>query len=110
MRRGQNRIDFGESEALRPEGLCRKSVHGSTGSPRTDHGGLDINYLAVRPELVEGRDPNCDTVSKGRGRSTVLSVLKDFPVRHSHCIVPLHPDLKTGACGDVPVNQGGRFN
>ena len=35
--------------------LYRKSVHGSTGSPRTDHGTLKINYLAVRPERVEGR-------------------------------------------------------
>ena len=43
--------------------LCRKSVHGSTSSPRTDHGLLKINYLAVRPEHVEGRTVNCDTVS-----------------------------------------------
>ena len=28
--------------------------HGSTSSPRTDHGTLKINYLAVRPEPVEG--------------------------------------------------------
>ena len=49
--------------------LCRKSVHGSTSSPRTDHGTLKINYLAVRPfdklrtgsERVEGRTANCDT-------------------------------------------------
>jgi hypothetical protein len=34
--------------------VCRKSVHGSTGSPRTDNDTLKINYLAVRPELVEG--------------------------------------------------------
>ena len=47
--------------------LCRKSVHGSTSSPRTDHGTLKINYLAVRPERVEGRTVNCDTVSKGEG-------------------------------------------
>jgi len=47
--------------------LCRKSVHGSTGSPRTDHGTLEINYLAVRPERVEGRPENYDTVSRGRG-------------------------------------------
>ena len=32
------------------ERLCRKSVHGSTGSLRTDHGTLKINYLGVRPE------------------------------------------------------------
>ncbi|HSB06690.1 MAG TPA: hypothetical protein VLK23_16030, partial [Thermodesulfobacteriota bacterium] len=37
-----------------------------TGSPRTDHGTLEINYLAVRPERVEGRAANCDTLSKGR--------------------------------------------
>ena len=47
--------------------LCRKSVHGSTGSPRTDHDILDINHLAVRPERVEGRTANCDTVSGGEG-------------------------------------------
>ena len=32
--------------------LCRKSVYGSTGSPRTDHGTLKINYLTVRPECI----------------------------------------------------------
>jgi len=48
--------------------LCRKSVHGSTSSPRTDHGTLKINYLAVRPERVEGRTVNCDTVSSPMGR------------------------------------------
>jgi hypothetical protein len=48
--------------------LCRKSVHGSTSSPRTDHGTLKVNYLAVRPERVEGRTVNCDTVSRGEGR------------------------------------------
>jgi hypothetical protein len=47
------------------ERLCGKSVHGSTGSPRTDHGTLEINYLAVRPELVEGRAADCDTVAEG---------------------------------------------
>ena len=81
-----------------PPRLCRKSVHGSTSSPRTDHGTLKINYLAVRPEpfdspftlslskgerfaqdrLVEGRTVNCDTVSpwegkKGRGDQSILS-------------------------------------
>jgi hypothetical protein len=50
-----------------PWRLCRKSVHGSTGSPRTDHGTLEINYLAVRPEHVEGRAADCDTVSLGGG-------------------------------------------
>ena len=47
--------------------LCRKSVHGSTGSPRTEHGALEINCLAVRPELVEGRAADYDTVSRGGG-------------------------------------------
>jgi hypothetical protein len=31
--------------------------------PRTDHGKLKVNYLAVRPEHVEGRTANYDTVS-----------------------------------------------
>jgi ribosomal protein S18 acetylase RimI-like enzyme len=35
-----------------PKRLCRKSVHGSTSSPRTDNGTLEINYLAVRPQPV----------------------------------------------------------
>ena len=46
-------------------GLCHKSVHGSTGSPRTDHGPREINYLAVRPEPVEGQAANYDTASAG---------------------------------------------
>jgi len=45
------------------ERLCRNSVHGSTGSPRTDPDILIINHLAVRPELVEGPAANCDIVS-----------------------------------------------
>ena len=49
------------------ERLCRKSVHGSTGSPRTDSASLKINYLAVRPEPVEGRQVNCDTLSYHEG-------------------------------------------
>ena len=53
------------NEALRPERLRCRFVHGSTGSPRTDHVKLQINYLAVRPELVEGREANYDTVPKG---------------------------------------------
>jgi hypothetical protein len=48
--------------------LCRKSVHGSTGSPRTEHGILKINYSAVRPELVEGRTANCEPFPRSRGR------------------------------------------
>ena len=47
--------------------LCHNSVHGSTGSPRTDGGRPKINYLAVRPERVEGRTADCDTVLRGRG-------------------------------------------
>ncbi len=52
---------------LSPGRLCRNSVHGSTGSPRTDNATFEINYLAVRPELVEGRISNCDTISGRRG-------------------------------------------
>ena len=55
------------SLALSTGRLCRKSVHGSTSSPRTDRGTLKNNYLAVRPERVEGRTVNCDTVSKRGG-------------------------------------------
>jgi len=43
--------------------LCRNSVHGSRTSPRTENGMLKINYLAVHPELVEGRMAKYDTVS-----------------------------------------------
>jgi putative tricarboxylic transport membrane protein len=39
------------------------SVHGSTGSPRTGYDGIEINPLAVRPELVEGRAAIYKTVS-----------------------------------------------
>jgi S-adenosylmethionine:tRNA ribosyltransferase-isomerase len=52
------------------ESLCRKSVHGSTGSPQTDT--LRINSLAVRPERFEGRMANCDTVSGTGGEWEVL--------------------------------------
>jgi hypothetical protein len=45
--------------------LCHKSVHGSTGSPRTDHSPLEISCLAIRPEPVEGQTGNYDTVSQG---------------------------------------------
>ena len=54
--------------------LCHKSVHGSTGSPRTDHGTPKDSYLAVRPEHVEGRTANYDTVSVGRGRFLIFTV------------------------------------
>jgi hypothetical protein len=39
----------------------------SRDSPRTDKGTLEINYLAVRPELVEGETANDDTTPRGRG-------------------------------------------
>jgi hypothetical protein len=55
--------------------LCRKSVHGSTGSPRTHHGTLEINCLAVRPEWVEGRVANCDKLSTGRGEISICFVV-----------------------------------
>jgi 16S rRNA (uracil1498-N3)-methyltransferase len=35
------------------------------GSARTEKGTFKINYLAVRPERVEGGTANNDTVSKG---------------------------------------------
>jgi len=42
------------SSSLPLRRLVHKCVYGSTGSPRTDHSPLEISYLAVRPELVEG--------------------------------------------------------
>jgi hypothetical protein len=39
------------------------SVHGSTGSARTDKGSLEINYLAVRPEPFDS--PFALSLSKG---------------------------------------------
>jgi release factor glutamine methyltransferase len=42
--------------------LFRKSVHGSTGSPRTDVSTPQFSSLAVRPELVEGRTGACGIV------------------------------------------------
>ncbi len=53
---------------LSRERLCRNSVHGSTGSPRTDGDTPKFKDLAVRPEALEGRTANCDTVSEGQGR------------------------------------------
>jgi len=52
--------------------LCHKSVHGSTGSPRTGKETPKFNHLAVRPHPetgypVEGRTADCDTVSPGEG-------------------------------------------
>jgi hypothetical protein len=53
---------------LSPTGrLCHNSVHGSKTSPRTEYNLLEIIQLAVRPECVEGRMANYDTVSTGRG-------------------------------------------
>jgi len=48
-----------------PKRLCRNSVHGSRTSPRTDYAMLKSNYLAVRPECVEGRMAKYDTASNG---------------------------------------------
>jgi hypothetical protein len=47
--------------------LCRKSLHGSTGSPRTDGDTLKFKDLAVRPEALEGRTANCEQSSQGAG-------------------------------------------
>ncbi len=55
----------GEGKVLSRKRLCRKSIHGSTGSPRTDYDTSEINYLAVRPELVEGRAANCTQSPSG---------------------------------------------
>ena len=46
--------------------LCQKSVHGSTGSPRTEDNTSRFGHLAVRPELVEGRTAGYDTVVLAR--------------------------------------------
>jgi hypothetical protein len=40
----------------------------SKDSPRTDHGILKINYLAVRPEHVEGLTASYDKLSRGSGK------------------------------------------
>jgi len=56
---------FPEKNLFPPGKLCHKSVHGSTGSPRTDGGTLEIKYLTVRPEPVEGLFANYHTVSGG---------------------------------------------
>jgi glycosyltransferase involved in cell wall biosynthesis len=52
--------------------LCHNSVHGSRTSPRTDYAMLKINHLAVRPERVEGRMANYDTVSGEKGREETI--------------------------------------
>ena len=38
-----------------------------SGSPRTEYATFKINFLAVRPEPVEGPAKNWDTVSQGGG-------------------------------------------
>ncbi len=43
-----------DGSSLAPRRLCRKSAHGSTGSPRTDGTPWKNKHLAVRPEPVEG--------------------------------------------------------
>jgi len=53
-------------------------------SPRTDYAMLKINHLVVRPERVEGRMANYDTVSRwGRiqvgGRSQRFTPIPPFP-------------------------------
>ncbi|HSB06131.1 MAG TPA: hypothetical protein VLK23_13150, partial [Thermodesulfobacteriota bacterium] len=60
--------------------LCRKLVHGSTSLPRKDIDTLNLNYLAVRPERVEGRTANYDTVFKGGtgGSLIVVRMVKDL--------------------------------
>ncbi|OGP88253.1 MAG: hypothetical protein A2156_14460 [Deltaproteobacteria bacterium RBG_16_48_10] len=104
--------------------LCRKSVYGSTGSPRTDHGTLKINYLAVRPEpfdppfvlslskderwtqdrRVEGRTVNCDTVSR-RGRDRV-GVDQDGSSIRNPCVILLGL-MTTFLDEDVPEREVG---
>ena len=55
--------------------LCQKSVHGSTGSPRTDDNTSKFGPLAVRPELVEGRTAGCDTVVLGPARESLFPLV-----------------------------------
>ena len=63
-----------------PLWLYHKSVHGSTSSPRTDQGALEIDCLAVRPELVEGRAADYDTVSQGGGNYIVNFHASGLPI------------------------------
>jgi hypothetical protein len=60
-------LPTGRQASLSPLRLCHNSVHGSRTSPRTEYDLLEIIQLAVRPECVEGRMANYDTVSLGRG-------------------------------------------
>jgi len=55
------------SSSLSPGRLCRNSVHGSTSSPRTEYGPLEINYLAVHPEPVEGERRITTQSLEGKG-------------------------------------------
>jgi len=55
------------NQASRIQRLRRKSVRGSTGSPRTDHDTIDIDHFAVRPECVEGQTAKFHTVSHAGG-------------------------------------------
>ena len=48
---------------LCPVRPCRNAVHGSRASPRTAWPDGKFRCLPVRPELVEGVQGNCDTVS-----------------------------------------------
>ena len=87
------------SLALSPGRLCHKSLHGSTSSPRTDHGTLKNNYLAVRPERVEGRTVSCDTVSGGRGEGEGVS-LSSIPIP-----AVIKPRISSGSFGIVYVKK-----
>ncbi|MGD0917347.1 MAG: hypothetical protein ABSB22_12915, partial [Thermodesulfobacteriota bacterium] len=78
---------------------CRKSVHGSTSSPRMDHGTSKINYLAVHPECVEGRTVNCDTVSGGRGEGEGVN-LYSIPIP-----AVIKPRISSGSFGIVYVRK-----
>jgi len=72
------------------ERLCHNSVHGSRTSPRTEYGMLKNNHLAVRPEHVEGRMANDDTVFEG-GREKEGYVIK--------------PRISSGSFGIVYVKK-----
>ena len=70
--------------SLSRERLCRNSVHGSTGSPRTDGDTPKFKDLAVRSfgklrtgsEALEGRTANCDTISEGQERGITHTARK----------------------------------
>ena len=46
--------------------MSNHDSYSDTGSPRTDGDTLKFKDLAVRPEALEGRTANCDTVSRER--------------------------------------------